>query len=55
MSNIVSLKKSLDDLFSKINDPKGIVPEWTSDGVSEDQLEEVESTLGVSLGSLQGF
>lgn len=49
--NILSLKNDLDHLLSMINEPKGVVPEWTSPGVSDEELRDVERIIGFDLPS----
>ena len=39
---IKELKKSLDQLFSRLNPPYGVVPEWHGSGVTADEIKEVE-------------
>lgn len=47
--NIAELKKELDTLYSKINPPHGVVPEWHEPAVTDDDIAAVENRLGVSL------
>lgn len=44
--NPVTLKKSLDNLFSKINPPYDVTPEWCNNGLSTREMEEIQKILG---------
>lgn len=47
--NIVEIKQELDSLYSRVNPPYGVVPEWHEPAVTDEEIAAVEERLGVSL------
>ena len=47
--NISEVKNELDALYSQINPPYGVVPQWHEQGVTDEKIVEIESRLGVTL------